>query len=102
MVRYKSYVEYLEILERFDIPIEDRTTRARFEEALSRELGKFKPADTTPLWEANVWQFEELSPKGVRVVVPRYRWGQTIRFVIKGYRGLFGLEKMIELTGIRI
>jgi len=101
MVRHKTYAEYLEILERFDIPVEERTTREKLQAALARELGKYTPKDIEPIWEANVKYFEELAPKGVRPVLVRYPWGEEIRFTIKGYRGLFGPTKVSELTGIK-
>jgi hypothetical protein len=100
MVKTKTYAEYLEVLERFDIPVEDRTSRERLQEALQTQLGKFAPRDITPFWETVQWQFEELAPRGVKPVTVKYPWGETLRFAIKGYRGLFGAERMSEITGI--
>jgi len=101
MGKKKTLDEYLEVLERFDIPITDRVNRRRFQEKLEEILGKFTPKDTEPFWEASQWGLEELLPRGVRQIEVKYPWGRQLRYTIKGYRGLFGIRKVMEMLGVR-
>jgi len=100
MVKHKTYDEYLEILERFDIPLEKSWKKEEFIEELSERMGKYAPEDWEPWWEANQWRWYELAPAGARPVLVRYPWGEQLRFAIKGYRGLFGPEGVSRTLGI--
>jgi len=88
----------LEILDALDIPIEETATYERFKEYIERELGPSEPR-VQAIWTAVEQRFEELAPKGVRPVVVEYKWGRVLRWAIRGYPGLWGTERMIEITG---
>lgn len=89
---------YTEWLERLDIPIEDMVTIGLFEKYLAEELGITQDKQIGALRTA--WDVEQrLSELGVKAVSIDYPWGEETRFGIKGWRGLFGWERMKEIIG---
>jgi hypothetical protein len=98
----RTIVEYLEVLERFDIPIEAYATKSKMQKFLEETLTEVTPKSVDGFWNAGVRYFEELAPAGVRPIVVEYPWGKQLRFAIKGQRGLFGPEAMMKKTGIKI
>lgn len=93
----------MEWLESMELPIEDTVTIERFQARLSKFLNAKTPAgrahQTDALWETMMTKYEELLPRGITPVQVHFHYGTTLRFGIKGLRGLFGLKGMEKATG---
>lgn len=93
----------MEWLESMELPIEDTVTIEKFQ----ARLGKFLNAGTPTgrahqidaLSETMLTKYTQLLPRGIRPIQIRYHYGTTLRFSIKGLRGLFGLKGMENATG---
>ena len=90
--------KYLDWLERCDIPVEETTTIKDFQTYLKDELGITGEAQISGLWEATGTKWS-LADVGVRAMPITYPWGHETRYVIEGYKGLFGFPRMKEITG---
>lgn len=51
------------------------------------------------LWAVTRARFETFPLYGVRPLTVEYPWGEETRFGIKGFPGLWGWERMQEITG---
>ena len=92
--------DFVAFLERLEVPIEETTTKERFQEWLRGQIHPHayeKAKDI--LWEYLVDYYDELAPMGVRPVAVRYWWGTELRWAITGYPGLWGYKRMKEITG---
>jgi len=93
----------MEWLESMELPIEDTTTIEKFQNRLSKFLNASTPEGRAhqidALTETMLTKYEQLLPRGIRPIQVHYHYGTTLRFAIKGLRGLFGLEGMEKVTG---
>ncbi len=93
----------MEWLESMELPIEDTVTIERFQARLSKFLNACTPTgrahQVDALSETMLTKYEQLLPRGIRPIQVRYHYGTTLRFGIKGLRGLFGLKGMEKATG---
>lgn len=101
MARHKTTLEYLEVLERFDMPLEVSFDRKDFDKWVRDTFEKFAPKDTEAFWQTNLFRWTELAPKGITPVLVRYPWGEQLRFGVKGKPGLWGADKIAEMFGIK-
>ena len=93
----------IEWLESMELPIEDTVTIEKFQARLGKFLNAGTPAGRAhqldALTEAMMTKYTELLPRNIRPIQVHYHYGTTLRFAIKGVRGLFGLKGMEEKTG---
>jgi len=105
MARRTRMERYLEWLERMEVPIEATATIERFQEWLAGQIEvppeEWRPGAPQDVFQAVIVRYEQLAPLGVRPVRVKFPWGWQLRWGVKGYPGLWGWRRMMELTGWR-
>jgi len=90
--------EYLEVLERENIPIEAKTTQADLRRWIREHLNKPTAETYNRFWEAVEYERAEILPRGVREIrVHRIVRGEPVTYVrwgLTGIRGLFTTRAM--------
>ena len=72
-----------------------------FAEAVENRLGLTLSDDQKmSLADMHARTWDIYAPAGVKAVIADYPWGTRLGFGIKGQRGFFGYERMMEITGL--
>jgi len=105
MARREKMERYFEWLERMEVPLEATTDIETFQEWLATQIEvppeEWRPGALQDVWTAVQAKYETLAPRGVRPIRVEYPWGWQLRWAIKGYPGLWGYRRMMEITGWR-
>lgn len=92
--------KYMLWLEHMDVPVDKTVDIEKFQKWLEDELAeKYTDERKDALWGTIEAKFDYFIPKGATPVGVEFPWGSQLRFGVKGYRGLFGLERTMELIG---
>ena len=88
--------QYLDVLKRLDIPIEETVSIGRFQNYLA---GVLTPglAYSEALWGAVGQLYEELAPEGVTAITIEYPWGAQVRYIVENHAGLWGYAGMMRI-----